>query len=247
MGGGAEEGGASDVRALDRDVAQWDALYTGGPVGTAWMREATGFGGEVHEVGHPALDAYATDRAARRAAVRRLLGLGDGPVLLYAPTTRQAVRAHTRREKIAHFDRDLVAEVPGLTVLHRGHPTSANRATLVEPGVLDVTLYPELSDLVLAVDAVVTDYSALLVDVLATDTPVGLLVPDRDDFEERGLFPDLFDVPPGPVAETTEDLVPWLTGGLATSYDGRARLRAELLPLDDGHAAERVTARELDR
>jgi CDP-glycerol glycerophosphotransferase (TagB/SpsB family) len=136
------------------------------------------------------------------------------------------------------------AAVPGLTVLHRGHPNTANRASLDEPGVVDVTLYPELADLVLAADAVVTDYSSLIVDVLASDTPLGLLVPDLEDFEERGFFADLFGSPPGPVAETTEDLLPWLTDGLTTSYDGRKRLRAELLPLDDGHAAERIVAAE---
>ncbi len=240
-----EEGGAADVRALDRDVAQWDLLCTGGPAATAWMREATGFGGRVAEVGHPGLDTFARERDGRRAAVREMLGLGDGPVLLYAPTTRHAVRAHTKREKIAHFEPELVrAEVPGLTVLHRGHPNTANQPTVVEPGVVDVTLYPELADLVLAADAVVTDYSSLIVDVLASDTPLGLLVPDREDFEERGFFPDLFDAPPGPLAATTEDLLPWLTEGLGARYEGRQRLREQLLPLDDGHAAERLVADE---
>ena len=245
----AEEEGASAVRALDRDVALWDVLYTGGPAGTAWLREATGFQGDVREVGHPALDGYTGELGARRAAVRELLGLGDGPVLLYAPTTRQAVRAHTRRGRVAHFDEDLVREaVPQLTVLHRGHPNTANQPTLPrEPGLLDVTLYPELSDLVVAADAVVTDYSALVVDVLASDTPLALLVPDRADFVDHGLFPDLFDDPPGPVAETTEDLLPWLTDHERRSapYPGRDRLRADLLPLDDGRAAERVVAEEL--
>lgn len=247
-----EEGKGSEVRALDRDVAGWDVLYTGGPSATAWMREATGFDGEVREVGHPAADAYRAgdpaDREARRDAVRRRLGIGDGPVLLYAPTTRHAVRAHTRREKVTDLDvAALHAAVPGLTVLHRGHPNTANRQVLgPESGMLDVTLYPELADLVLAADAVVTDYSTLLVDVLASSTPVGLFVPDREDFEEIGFFPDLFGTPPGPVARTAEELLPWLTGGLDAAYPGRAALAEQLLPLDDGHAAARVVAAEWD-
>ena len=242
-----DEGRAAGVRALDRDVAQWDVLCTGGPAGTAWMREATGFAGEVREVGHPALDAYrAPDLAARAADVRRRLGIGDGPVLLHAPTTRHAVRAHTRREKVNELEVEtLQAAVPGLTVLLRGHPNTANRRLLSPTsGVVDVTLYPELSDLVLAADAVVSDYSTLCVDVLASPTPLALFVPDRADFEELGLFPDLFGTPPGPVAESTEELVPWLVDGLGTVHPGRGLLAGQLLPLDDGHAAQRLVDAE---
>ncbi len=239
--------GSAGIRGLVRDVADWDVLYTGSEHATEWMRAATGFTGEVHEVGHPAADAYrAADRAARATAVRRRLGIGEGPVLLVAPTTRQAIRAHTRRAKVVDLDVALLQEaVPGLTVLLRGHPNSANRQVLrPESGMLDVTLYPELSDLVLAADAVVTDYSSLLVDVLASDTPVGLFVPDRGEFEDLGFFLDVTLTPPGPVAETTEELVPWLAGGLDTAYDGRQRLADLLVPLDDGAAADRVVASE---
>ena len=239
--------GSAGIRGLDRDVAAWDVLYTGSASGTAWMREATGFTGEVREVGHPAADAYeAGDRAARAAAVRQRLGIGDGPVLLVAPTTRLAVRAHTRRAKVVDLDVALLREaVPGLTVLLRGHPNSANRQVLrPESGMIDVTLYPELSDLVVTADAVVTDYSSLLVDVLASRTPVGLFVPDREDFEDLGFFLDVVGRPPGPVAETTEELVPWLAGGLATTYAGRQQLAEQLVPLDDGGAADRVVAAE---
>ncbi len=239
--------GSAGIRGLARDVADWDVLYTGSERATEWMRAATGFTGEAHEVGHPAADAYrADDRAARATAVRRRLGIGDGPVLLVAPTTRQAIRAHTRRAKVVDLDVALLQEaVPGLTVLLRGHPNSANRQVLrPESGMLDVTLYPELSDLVLTADAVVTDYSSLLVDVLASDTPVGLFVPDRGEFEDLGFFLDVTLTPPGPVAETTQELVPWLAGGLDTAYDGRQRLADLLVPLDDGAAAERVVASE---
>ncbi|RYU14517.1 bifunctional glycosyltransferase/CDP-glycerol:glycerophosphate glycerophosphotransferase [Nocardioides iriomotensis] len=245
-----EAGHGPEQRAFARDAAGWDVLCTGSPDATAWMREATRYDGEVREVGHPALDAYrADDRAARAAAGRHRLGIGDGPVLLYAPTTRQAVRAHTRRDKVVDLDVEALHKaVPGLTVLHRGHPNTANRAVLgPESGMLDVTLYPELSDLVLLSDAVVSDYSSLVVDVLASDTPLALFVPDKEDFDEVGWFVDLFEDPPGPVATTTEELLPWLTDGLGTSYPGRQRLAEQLLPLDDGHAADRAVAAEWGR
>jgi CDP-glycerol glycerophosphotransferase len=112
---------------------------------------------------------------------------------------------------------------------------------------LDVTLYPELSDLVLLSDAVVSDYSSLVVDVLASDTPLALFVPDKEDFDEVGWFVDLFGEPPGPVATTTEELLPWLAeigDGRRTPYPGRTALADRLLPLDDGHAAARVVAAE---
>ena len=242
-----ETGYGPGQRQLAGDAARWDVLCTGSAEATAWFREATHYEGEVREVGHPAVDAYrADDRAARAAEARRRLGIGDGPVLLYAPTTRHAVRAHTRRDKVVDLDVAALHEaVPGLTVLHRGHPNTANRAVLgPESGMLDVTLYPELSDLVLLADAVVSDFSSLVVDVLASDTPLALFVPDREEFEDVGWFVDLFADPPGPVATTTEGLVPWLTDGLGTHYPGRDALRARLLPLDDGHAAERVVASE---
>ena len=242
-----DEGRAAGVRALDRDVAQWDVLCTGGPAGTAWMREATGFAGEVREVGHPALDAYrASDLAARAADVRRRSGIGDGPVLLTRrrPGTPCGPTPAARRS--TSWSRDAAGGGPRADRAAARPPEHRQPAALSPTsGVVDVTLYPELSDLVLAADAVVSDYSTLCVDVLASPTP---LAPVRartgPTSRSSGFFPDLFGSPPGPVAESTEELVPWLVDGLGTVHPGRGLLAGQLLPLDDGHAAQRLVDAE---
>ena len=63
-----------------------------------------------------------------------------------------------------------------------------------------MTRYPDVADLFLAADALVTDYSSVMFDFVLTDRPVVLLVPDLDQYRdvERGFYFDIESRSPGP-------------------------------------------------
>jgi CDP-glycerol glycerophosphotransferase len=130
-------------------------------------------------------------------------------------------------------------------LLVRGHAFNARTRWRAEslPNVVEVTDYPEVSDLYLAADAAVVDYSSLRFDFGVTGKPMVFHVPDLKRYQDtRGwLFP-FEPTAPGPRVDTTEQVVSCLLDleGVRRRYaDDYARFKADYLDLEDGHAAER--------
>ena len=75
-------------------------------------------------------------------------------------------------------------------------------------GVLDVSEYPRVAELLLAADVLITDYSALLADFAVTGRPALLYVPDLAEFEASpGLNVDLATAAPGPLLRTSAEVM----------------------------------------
>ena len=113
-----------------------------------------------------------------------------------------------------------------------------------------MTSYPDVSELFLVADALITDYSSVMFDFSVTGKPILFFTPDLERYREvlRGFYFDLIAVAPGPVVRSADELVA-LVRGLDASRDDYAEKyaawRARFNPRDDGHAAERVIARVL--
>jgi CDP-glycerol glycerophosphotransferase len=106
-----------------------------------------------------------------------------------------------------------------------------------------VTLYPDVADLFLAADALVTDYSSVMFDFALTGRPIMLLVPDLVQYRDatRGFYFDLEAEPPGPLLQTSEQVIDLLKRGLPDTHaEQRAHYISKFAPWDDGHAADRV-------
>ena len=115
---------------------------------------------------------------------------------------------------------------------------------------IDVTGYPDTSQLLLAADGLITDYSSVMFDFSVTGKPMYFLVPDIEHYrgELRGFYFDLAAHAPGPVVRTQDELVEALrTADPADHAENYAIWREKFNARDDGHAAERVVARILDQ
>jgi CDP-glycerol glycerophosphotransferase (TagB/SpsB family) len=173
--------------------------------------------------------------------------------VLYAPTWRDDATQIVDFVDLPSLPAAL-DELPGdHVVLVRGHSrTLRHGRNLDAPGLIDVTTYPDMADLLLAADVVITDYSSLMFDVTATSTPLVLFAPDREHYESelRGFYFDLLAEAPVPVTESRDALLAELAR-LAAGGDGAGASvalqawRDRFTALDDGHAAERVVARVL--
>ncbi len=116
---------------------------------------------------------------------------------------------------------------------------------VVGDGVIDVTTYPEITDLYLVADVCITDYSSVMFDFTITGKPILFFVPDLAEYRDtmRGTYFDLGDVSPGPMLETTGEVLEALRSVDAVSArfaDRYAAWAARFDPWDDGRAAERV-------
>ncbi len=237
------------IVAVLRESRRWDVLLAQNPYGSRILRSAYAFRRPVWVEGYPRNDVLVTgDGAATRAA----LGIApDARVLLYAPTWRD-----DRAEIVDFLDPEALARATGAVVLVRGHsrtllPGHDLAGDADAPRVLDVTTFGDVSRLLLAADALITDYSSVMFDFSATGKPMYFFTPDLEHYrgELRGFYFDLAAHAPGPVVATQDALVAALEDeGTVAQYAARyAAWRERFNARDDGRAAERVVARVLDR
>ncbi|MBB3328197.1 CDP-glycerol glycerophosphotransferase family protein [Microlunatus antarcticus] len=222
---------------LDRDVARWDHLVSPNAVSTPRLRAAFGWTGSVLETGYPRNDVLTSASAPRtRARVRKALGIPDGvTAVLYTPTWRD--RDHFEPpvgglEFAVPLDELAASLGPGFVLLPRLHykVTHLRDAPAVE-GVVDVSYHPDVAELFLAADVMVTDYSSTMFDFAATGKPMVFYAYDLEAYRDslRGFYFDLEPVAPGPVLSRPEELL------------------HALRTLDEGHAAHRARYRAFRR
>jgi CDP-ribitol ribitolphosphotransferase len=200
-------------------------------------------------LGIPRTDVFfGEERLARtREAVRRRYGLTEGRrVILYAPTFRgdTITSAHATDDlDIAHL-RSVLGEDHLLLV--RLHPFIRSRTTIgpdLAGFAVDVSDYPDINELMLVSDVLVTDYSSAIFEFSLLEKPMVFFAPDYEAYErERGFYFDYRTGVPGPIFETTDALAQYLRAGVFDTERVR-RFREASFDVADGGSATRVTER----
>lgn len=234
------------MAAVIRESRRWDVLLAQNAYGERILRKAYAFlRRPVWVEGYPRNDVLLTTDGS---AVRAALGIDAADrVILYAPTWRD-----DREVMVDFLDAGRLAADTGAVVLVRGHSrTILPGSDAAGPRVIDVTAYPDMADLLVVADALVTDYSSVMFDYTATGKPIFFFTPDLEHYREqlRGFYFDLAAHAPGPMVTTQAELTAALASGdVPAEYADRyARWRHRFNARDDGHAAERVVARILDQ
>lgn len=225
---------------------RWNILLAQNDYARRVFRRAYGFVGQVWQLGYPRDDVLVTGDPSD---VRARLGIPEGvAVVLYAPTWRDDHPDHVDHLDVARFTAELG---PGYVTLIRGHSRTLLPGENVHaPGVIDVTGFPDISQLFLVADALVTDYSSVMFDFTVTGKPLFFFTPDIEHYREklRGFYFDLIADAPGPVVSTLGELVDLVRdrAAIAPRFSSRyGAWRERFNPQDDGHAAERVVVRLL--
>lgn len=237
---------------MEREVRAWDVLLAQNPFAAEVLPRAFGYDGATLQLGYPRNDLLAVPPDPERVgATRDALGVPPHTRLaLYAPTWRDNRRTSSRRYALVnHLELGRVSKALSdeWTVLVRGHSNTPGLAAAERhPGVLDVSDYPDIGELMLVADTLVTDYSSVMFDFAVTGRPMLFLVPDLAEYagRTRGFYLDLTEIAPGPLLETTDDVIASLRG-LGTSVpagfaEREDAFRERFAPRDDGHAAARV-------
>lgn len=236
---------------LEREVARWDLLLSPSPFATRTMRRAFRYEGEVLETGYPRNDILSTSEwESIGSHIRKGLGIPDGKkVVLYAPTWRDdrhhALGSHGFSLEL---DVELMREALGddHVLLLRAHHLITDRDRPATDGfVMDVSRYPDIADLYMAADVLVTDYSSAMFDYAILGRPIVLYAYDLERYRDhvRGFYFDLEAEAPGPLVTTTAEVAeavreaPDSEERYAEAYD---RFFVKYCPHDDGQAAARV-------
>ena len=238
---------------------RWHAFRTGSF--TDYCISNGSFENEIYEMafwpktpklpfGHARNDILCPDRATEAAAirekVRRQLGVPSADrICLYAPTYRDKPGGNgVAVPDVKRLKDSLSRRFGGTwTVWCRSHFRCGQLGGGVSAsGMVDVSGYSDIQELLTAVDVGITDYSSWICEYMLTGRPGFIYAPDVEDFTrcERGLYYPLSELP-FPVARSDLEL-----GRVIVTFDESAfavRRRAFLAAkgsTDDGHAAERT-------
>ena len=197
-------------------------------------------------LGVPRTDLFFDEARMARVAgeLRRRYRIPAGRrVVLYAPTFRGDSVIQAR--DAGHLDVGLLDATLGddHVLLLRLHPFVRDRLA-VDPALrefaIDVSDHPDLNELMLVSDVLVTDYSSAIYEFALLGRPILFLAPDVEAYErERGFYFDFRAGAPGPVFETTAELGAHLRASVFDAARVEA-FRAASFDVADGGASARV-------
>ncbi|MCC8113278.1 MAG: CDP-glycerol glycerophosphotransferase family protein [Bacteroidales bacterium] len=150
---------------------------------------------KILSLGCPRTDITLTTSDDFKVGIRQRIGLDPKQkIALYAPTFRNYGGSILDKFPFEEVSKSLGEE---WQLLLRLHPHEQAR-TILRTGIIDVTHYDDVTELLVIADLLITDYSALMFDFMLTRRPLFLFIPDLDDYlnYERGIY---FDIPQLPV------------------------------------------------
>lgn len=162
--------------------------------------------------GMPRNDRLYRATAEEKQRLRLALGIPDGKkVILYAPTWRDSTdggRSYALKPPI-HFDawkQELGAD---FVVLFRAHHMTTKVLNVqFNDFVRDCSDYPDINDLMIAADLLITDYSAVAFDYSILQRPILIFAYDYADYiAERGTYFDMAEVYPSEIYQDEEGLL----------------------------------------
>lgn len=244
------EGDAGDalppeyIKSAKRDSAMCDLFLSDSRFLSDVYRSGFWYTGEIQEEGLPRNDVLAAPPAGIEEKVRGALHIPAGRrMLLYAPTFRKDCGLDVYDIDYARCTRALQARFGGAwIVLAKLHPNIAAKAgelNLDGVHVLNASDYPDIHELYIASEAMITDYSSTMFDFMMTGKPGFLYVNDVDAYKnDRNFYFDLELLPFGRAVDNDG------LDALIRAFDPevqRRRLQAFLDQFgirETGHAAE---------
>lgn len=233
-------------RGVLREADSWTGLVAQNAYAKDIFAECFNYHGPIFCLGYPRNDNLV--RAQNfRSDIRESLSLTAKQVaVLVAPTWRD----DSYRAGIAsgHGNLDLEflldASPEHYRFLVRSHQNEVGMGALARHRkVLNVSSHPDINDLFIASDCLITDYSSLAFDYLNTDKPILVHMSHDSNYEKvRGTYLILTELFDSQVAHSMPSLLSLLTrvnSGEASSQKMK-QIRDVYAPMDDGNASGRV-------
>ncbi|GAB2901764.1 CDP-glycerol glycerophosphotransferase family protein [Streptomyces mayteni] len=245
------------IASLPHRFRQFDLVVSPNAFTTPIMRNAFRCEGEILEAGYPRNDVFhRPDREKIAQRVRATLGIPEGKkVVLYAPTWRDDQR-HTASKFKLDLQVDLNAAKDALSddhvFLFRKHPKILDAIPGAGQGfVYDVSAYPDIAELYLITDVLITDYSSVLFDFAHSGRPMLFFTYDLEHYRDtlRGFYFDFTARAPGPLIKTSAELIHAIRTAETVRRDYAGKYETfvrDFCEPSDGLATARVVDRMLE-
>jgi CDP-glycerol glycerophosphotransferase len=232
---------------------QWDYLVSPSSYATETFKSAFKYTGNIVEAGYPRNDVfYKPDQEDISGKVKSRLGLPkDKKVILYAPTFRDN-ETSGKNKFVFDIKMDLHQMKERLgdeyIILLRMHVIISNKLTIPEElssFVYNVSSYPEIQELSLISDILITDYSSVMFDFANTNQPILYFTYDLEEYKNniRGFYMEFEEEAPGPFVYNTEEIIESIENIEKVKLDYQDKYKAFLEKycyLEDGQASKRI-------
>lgn len=247
---GADRAADGTVRlwesVLRRDAGMIDYLIADSRWEAETVYKSRFFGfGECKLFGHPRNDVFFRDGSDVRKKIQDTFGVSkDENILFYAPTHRTDRRCDVLCRNLTALASAVEKRFGGKwRMMVRLHPNMLSYVKDIDFGeeTLDATCYPDMQELLIASDALISDYSSCMFDFMLTRRPVFVYAPDIEEYQKvQGFYYPMSETP-FPVAMTEQELIENINAFDAVKY--KAEVEAFLEDkgcVEDGHATERT-------
>lgn len=201
----------------------------------------------VQELGHARNDILFVQGEERQRIKQKVLDFYQVPegkkIAMYAPTFRDEAGMIYYNMDYTRLLDTLEERFGGEWVLfNRFHfKTKGGAINFKDERIVKATNYPDMQELMVAVDLGITDYSSWICDFVLTGKPGFIYAADLHNYnEERGFYYPLTSTP-FPIAQNNEEMEANIRSFDEKAYEAGCRdfLKARG-SVEDGHAAERI-------
>ena len=242
--------GASYIEGSKWHSSVSDLFLSSSKMQTQEMRDYFWYeDGEIMESGLPRNDIFFHFNEKDIQRFREHLGINDNEyVVIYAPTFRN-------KGGLSVYDidtqrlREVIRKKKGCdcTILIRLHPNYiwyGKPSFVYSNKVMDVTNYPDIQELLVASDLLITDYSSTMFDFMLMKRPVFLYTKDIENYQEMRGLKDWFFKVHFQFCHNNDELCQAIIDFDASSYLQRCKEFDKLYgSLEDGYATDRVINR----
>lgn len=216
-GGGAFKKCGYDIENVDEikpleHVLEWDYYIATDPYNAQMIQSSTGYNKKVLTIGSCRTDEIINFNKNSLKKIKRALNINDNnkKIILYAPTFRETDLT-SKNINIPILE---LGENKNIIVLVRLHPQVKGliKDILLPKNFINASDYPDIQDLLLITDILITDYSSVIFDFALLNRPIIFYAYDLNDYliERNGFYLDYKSDLPGPIVYTEKELTKFI-------------------------------------
>lgn len=212
-------------------------------------RRAFKYKGPIWKCGYPKNDVFFSDNSQISLKVRNTYNIKDKHIILYAPSFRdnfyEEIDISVYSVDFEKLQQSLTQRFGGeWVVMTRWHPlfaTQISNKMNISSNVIDATKYPDIQDLLMTVDVLISDYSSCMFDAALRKIPCFIYATDVEEYSsDRGLYYQMEELP-FPFASNNNELVKNVLNFNEQDYHVRLKRFFERVGLvETGHAGEDI-------
>lgn len=236
----------SYVKFAKKDSENADVFISNSKFNTNMYENAFWYDGEVLECGVPRNDLLFNNVKETTDKVKDFFNIDiNKKIVMYAPTFRKDnnldVYKFDYEKCIQEFNERFSEEY---VMLIRLHPNVFHKSTELNfnsENVLNASFYPDMQELLVAIDILITDYSSSMFDFMLTKKPCFIYASDIKNYsDDRGFYFELKKLP-FVISKSTEEMIRNIESFDKERYlDQVDKFLKEQGCVDDGNASSRV-------